>query len=200
MDYTKKKLPDLRKLAKERELKGYEDLERKELIEMLESSNKGPEKDLGKDDNARGSSGPELSEEEEDNKKEEDVEDEEAEEEKEEEDIKETESSIIEAINIERYPEGSKAAAMKKNLDSQPKISILVPLEGDKPGATFPVTLNSLRINILKGIYVSVPRQVAEVIMESQKQTREAIEGPMRKLAHDGLPMKLDGDIAPLQR
>ena len=171
-EYKGIKLPALRKIAEEKGLEDYEDLERNELIEALENA---------------------------DEESEEELEDEETEE-VEEEETEEPKSPIITGVSVGKAPEGSKAAAMKRNLDSQPKISILIPLEGDKVGSTFPVTLNGLRLNILKGMYVSVPKQVAEIVMNSQNQTREALEGPMRKLAHDGLPMKLDGDIGALSR
>jgi hypothetical protein len=37
------------------------------------------------------------------------------------------------------------------------------------------VILNGYRLNIRKGDYVMVPQQVAQVIMESQQKTQEAI-------------------------
>lgn len=178
-EYKGIKLPALRKIAEEKGLENYEDLERNELIEMLEKSDYEEDSD---------------EEETEDEAKEEgEEENEETPEEVEE----EPKSPIITGVSIARYPEGSKAAAMKSNLDKQPKISILIPLEGDKVGSTFPVTLNGLRLNILKGMYVAVPKQVAEIVMDSQNQTREALEGPMRK---DGSPMKLEGAFGPLER
>lgn len=172
-DYKGIKLPALRKIAEEKGLKDYEDLERDELIKVLEKSDT---EDEGKEENEETP---------------EEVEEDDGEVEE------EPKSPIITGVSIERYPEGSKAAAMKRNLDDQPKISILIPLEGAKVGSTFPVTLNGLRLNILKGTYVAVPKQVAEIIMESQNQTREALEGPMRR---DGSPMKLEGAFGPLER
>ena len=193
-DYKGIKLPALRKIAEDKGLEDYEDMERPELLDTLNSltdPDPTPEEDdetkEGVMDEVRfveSGEGLEVKEPEEDNLE---VEEEEK-------------SPIIKGISIERYPEGSKAASMKRKLDLQSKISIMIPLEGDKPGATFPVTLNGLRMNILKGMYVPVPKQVGEVIMESQNQTQEALAGPMRTLAHDGLPMRLDGDIGPLSR
>lgn len=182
------KLPALRKIAEEKELKDYEDLERNDLIKILKCSDKELEKKSGEEEEDKKSEEKEEKEEEEEDKKEEE----------EDEGIKEkSKSPIITGVSIEKYPKESKAEAMKNNLDKQSKISILIPLEGDKVGSTFPVTLNGLRLNILKGTYVAVPKQVAEIIMESQNQTREALEGPMRK---GGSPMKLDGVFGPLER
>jgi len=71
----------------------------------------------------------------------------------------------------------SKAEAMKRKLEAQPKIPIMIPLApGETEGSTQSVILNGYRMNIRKGMYVHVPQQVAEVIMESQQQTRQAIE------------------------
>jgi hypothetical protein len=70
-----------------------------------------------------------------------------------------------------------KAEIMKNKLDAQPKVPIMIPLApGETPGSTESVILNGHRINIRKGEYVHVPQQVAQVIMESQQQTRQAIE------------------------
>ena len=182
-EYKGIKLPALRKIAENKGLKDYEDLERPELLDKLNSLT-DPDPTPVEEVKVEDDEVEEVEEELADNLE---VEEEEK-------------SPILKGISIERYPEGSKASAMKKKLDSQSKVSILIPLEGDKPGTTFPVTLNGLRLNILKGMYVSVPKQVAEIVMESQNQTREALEGPIRTLAHDGLPMRLDGDISPLSR
>lgn len=65
-----------------------------------------------------------------------------------------------------------KAKAMKRHLDAQPKVQVLVPLSGtEKRGTVLPVTLNGYRFNVPKGVYVAVPQQVGEVIMESMNQT-----------------------------
>jgi hypothetical protein len=70
-----------------------------------------------------------------------------------------------------------KAQIMKAQLDAQPKVPIMIPLgAGETPGVTESVILNGYRLNIRKGEYVMVPQQVAQVIMESQKHTKEAIE------------------------
>jgi len=66
----------------------------------------------------------------------------------------------------------SKAEAMKENLHSQPKVTIMIPLEqGEPEGTRTSVTLNGYRYTIQKQVYVEVPIQVAEVVMNSQKQT-----------------------------
>lgn len=71
---------------------------------------------------------------------------------------------------------GGKAEIMRHKLASQPKVAIIIPLSpGEKEGSTESVILNGYRINVRKGIYVQVPQQVAQVIMESQQMTQEAI-------------------------
>jgi hypothetical protein len=70
-----------------------------------------------------------------------------------------------------------KAERMRQHLEKQPKVAIMIPLlPGEAEGSTESVILNGYRLNIRKGDMVMVPRQVAEVIMESQQKTREAIE------------------------
>ena len=69
----------------------------------------------------------------------------------------------------------TKAKKMRDQLHAQPKVTIMVPLEpGEAYGSTIPVTLNGYRYTIRKNVYVSVPEQVAKVIMESLKQTNAA--------------------------
>lgn len=88
----------------------------------------------------------------------------------------------------------SKAHAMKKHLEAQEKVSILIPLDpterqgvvewrtGAKGetyqvhvgGAIESVQLNGYKYFIPKGVYTQVPRQIAEVISRSQQQTLDA--------------------------
>ena len=88
----------------------------------------------------------------------------------------------------------NKAEAMKANLLSQEKVSILIPLDAGSQagvvewrvgkngesyqvhisGAIESVQLNGYKYFIPKGRYVQVPRQIAEVISRSQQQTLEA--------------------------
>lgn len=70
-----------------------------------------------------------------------------------------------------------KAEIMRRKLAEQEKVSIMIPLSpGEREGSTESVILNGYRLNIRKGSYVYVPKQVAEVIMESQQMTQEAIQ------------------------
>lgn len=69
----------------------------------------------------------------------------------------------------------TKAMKMREFLHSQPKVTIMIPLDpGENPNTTVPVTLNGYRYTIKKNVYVEVPKQVAEVIMNSLKQTTAA--------------------------
>lgn len=168
-EYKGIKLPALRKIAEEKGLDGYEDLEREALLEVLIAL------DLNETD-----PDPEPIVKEEDTKEEVS-------------EIKEEEEEETGAgVTGERTPVGSKAAEMKKRLALQDKITIMIPLEGkEKKGSTFPVTLNGYRVNIQKGVYVPVPKQVAEIVMESQKQTVAAADELKRV---DGTPVKIDGE------
>lgn len=75
----------------------------------------------------------------------------------------------------------SKAQKMKENLAEQEKIQIFVPLEGkEKPGTQLPVTLNGHRVNVPKGVYVKVPQQVAQIVMDSLNQTEASTNIPQR--------------------
>lgn len=63
------------------------------------------------------------------------------------------------------------AQKMKKHLEAQPKVSIMIPLDnGIKPEdakkVPFTVNLNGYKMDIPRGEYVDVPKQVADVIRE----------------------------------
>ena len=89
----------------------------------------------------------------------------------------------------------TKARIMRDRLDKQPKVRILLPLEGeDKPGVvewrTNPkngeryqqvisgafetVQLNGCKTIIPKGVYSEVPQQIADIIANSYQQTQMA--------------------------
>ncbi len=73
-------------------------------------------------------------------------------------------------------PAGSKAAKMKAELLSQPKIRFFIPrAPGESPTILQSVTLNGYRMDFPKQAYVDVPLQVAEVLAESLKQTDAAL-------------------------
>lgn len=63
------------------------------------------------------------------------------------------------------------AAKMKAHLDKQPKVSIMIPFEvGENPingkNVPFHCNLNGYALDIPRGIYVDVPRQIADMIKE----------------------------------
>ena len=89
----------------------------------------------------------------------------------------------------------NKAEAMRVKLEAQPKVRILVPLEGKETqgvvksyynektkrqeqkhisGAVQAVTLNGYMYLVPKGIYVEVAEQIAQVIQDKFNQTSEA--------------------------
>lgn len=90
------------------------------------------------------------------------------------------EVSEEEKIQIAEHHKG-KAQRMKESLAKQEKVSIFIPLEGkEKPGTQLPVTPNGYRVNIPKGVYIKVPRQIAEIVMESLNQTEQATQVSQR--------------------
>ena len=63
------------------------------------------------------------------------------------------------------------AQKMKAHLDAQPKVSIMIPFEvgenrENEKKVKFHVNLNGYALDIPRGVYVDVPRQVAEIIKE----------------------------------
>jgi len=97
-----------------------------------------------------------------------------------------------------RAPVGTKAEIMKASLAKQEKVSIIIPRESnDAEGSTFAVNLNGYRMNIQKGRYVSVPKQIAEMVMKHFDQTASADAFMIRK--EDGKSMRIDGSPSPLE-
>jgi hypothetical protein len=61
----------------------------------------------------------------------------------------------------------SKAEQMKDHLESQPKVSILIPLErGENKGSVQPFCINGYRFSVPKGVMTSVPEQVAQMVSD----------------------------------
>ena len=72
---------------------------------------------------------------------------------------------------------GSKADTMKKRLLLQDRVKILIPVEsGTDPSVKQSVNLNGYRLDLPKNTYIEIPQQIAEVIMNSQKQQIEALQ------------------------
>jgi hypothetical protein len=73
-------------------------------------------------------------------------------------------------------PEGEKAKLMAIHLAAQPKVSTYLPLEdGEKPGTAIRrLTRNGFVIEIVKGIYVDIPKQLHEEIQASDVATKKA--------------------------
>lgn len=66
----------------------------------------------------------------------------------------------------------AEAAETKKKLDKERRFSIMVPLDfGEKHGATKIVNINGYQLEILKNVYVEVPESVANLIMNSNRQS-----------------------------
>mgnify|MGYP001583112984 CR=1 FL=1 len=81
---------------------------------------------------------------------------------------------------------GSKAETMKAHLLAQPRVSIFIPrAEGEDATVRLSVNLNGYRLDLPKQQYLELPKQVAEVIMDSQKQQVKALQ-----------PYQISGDKA----
>ena len=90
-------------------------------------------------------------------------------------------------INHDRFDVGGKAESMFNNLCSQDKVRIFIPYEqGEKLGAIASPQINGLRVNILKGRYVEVPEQIAELMMNSLNQTAAIPNEVMTKNPYTG--------------
>lgn len=71
---------------------------------------------------------------------------------------------------------GSKAERMKVFLLSQRRINMLVPLpEGSSSKVPFSVTRNGYRLDFPTNTYIEVPEAVAEMIIDSNRQTVAAL-------------------------
>ena len=103
----------------------------------------------------------------------------------------------VESPNEKRVFEkeySSKADRMRTKLEGQPKVRVLLPLEGEEKqgivewrtdargiqkqihlgGAIDQVMLNGYKFIIPKGIYYDVPQQIAEVLSNAYNQTQNA--------------------------
>ena len=71
----------------------------------------------------------------------------------------------------------SKTERMKEALAKQPKVRIMIPREPKEPEGSFDtVVVNGYCYQIKKGVYVEVPEQIAQIIMDSRNETEEAFE------------------------
>jgi hypothetical protein len=159
-------------MAEEREIEGWEEMDKKALLVALEPSEKEPEVGLKNDI---------------ENDLDNEITDEELKPEP-------TKELVSEGIKESHVPVGSKAEAMREKLSKQPKVRILIPLGNEKIGAVLSVILNGYRLNIMKGVYVDVPEQVANVIMKSQKQTVSAMNNSLN-LSNPNHPKSRGGSV-----
>ena len=67
------------------------------------------------------------------------------------------------------------AAATKKILETEPKVSFIIPLmPGEKEGAYEIVNLNGYQVTIKKGVMVDIPRSIAEILANHYRITMSA--------------------------
>ena len=76
---------------------------------------------------------------------------------------------------------GSKAERMKAHLLAQPKVRIIVQKEQGEEGTTpLSVNLNGYRLDLPKNVYIDVPEQIADLVVNSQQQKENALNDPTR--------------------
>jgi len=75
-------------------------------------------------------------------------------------------------------PSGEKAVRMSKVLAEQPKVMTILPCEdGEIAGrAVCQKTINGFRVDIVKGVYVEIPKQLADEIQRSHRDTIKAYD------------------------
>ncbi len=75
-------------------------------------------------------------------------------------------------------PSGEKAVRMSQVLASQPKVMTILPCEdGEIAGkAVCRKTINGFVLNIVKGVYVEIPKQMADEIQQSYRDTIKAYD------------------------
>jgi hypothetical protein len=61
----------------------------------------------------------------------------------------------------------SKAEQMQEQLEKQPKVMILIPLErGEKKGAEQSFCINGYKMSVPKGVMTPVPEQIAQMVSD----------------------------------
>lgn len=75
---------------------------------------------------------------------------------------------------------------IKDKLSKQPKVRIIIPREkGESEGSYETVQINGYTLQIKKGVYVEVPQQVADIIMDSLDQTEKALAEASKRVSDD---------------
>lgn len=97
--------------------------------------------------------------------------------------------------SVEKNPKKEKQIAerpktdqeiIKEKLSKQPKVRIIIPRDkGESEGSYETVQINGYTLQIMKGVYVDVPQQVAEIIMESLNQTERALSEASKRVPDD---------------
>lgn len=80
-------------------------------------------------------------------------------------------------VKVDRFsPDNEDAMRMMQNLASQPKIRTRIPREKNEPiDAIASPILDSLRVNIRKGVSVEIPEQIADLIETAYYKTEQAL-------------------------
>jgi len=205
-----KKTAELRKMAEDKEIEGWEDMGREELLKALNPKEKPEEEEEEKEEvDLSELSMTELKEIAKEKgadikglrKKTDLIKAIKKAEKKEETSPKEKVEEKAEkkkdwgdGITEGHVPKGTKAQIMREHLLKQPRVKILIPFDsGEKPGVTVPFTLNGYRMNVAKGVYVDVPEQIADMVMKSQKQTVAALNHPLN-ITNPDHPKKKSGE------
>lgn len=173
-DLKSMKVGELRDLAEKSGVEGFEDMNKKQLAETLESSEAGDEGEGHQNDDVKDEGGEEPSADK-GGEKVGDSDDEDPDGDKEDDDGEVEMGKGVTEVADQDLSE--KALKMKAFLQKQDRVSVFLPLEdGEKRGTTKSVILNGFRLNILKGVRVQVPEQIADVIEDSMAAQTAALE------------------------
>jgi hypothetical protein len=108
-------------------------------------------------------------------------------------------------VKVDRFsPDNDDAVRMMQNLASQDVIRTRIPREAKEPvDAIATVILDSVRINILKGVSVSLPVQIADTIEDAYYKTEKALAPQIRnpfsgQMVEARMDKKSDTEVAQL--
>lgn len=64
---------------------------------------------------------------------------------------------------------------LRDKIMNEPREAVFIEKEANEPeGTVEPVIINGVRFNVMKGVYVDVPKTVAKIVRDSQQQTAQA--------------------------
>jgi len=93
---------------------------------------------------------------------------------------------IGDLIEDRRYQLRQKALAVRRHLQSQPLIRIMVPRDANESKeATQYYSINGFSFYLRKGVYQNVPEQIADLVSETYGQDAEIVASHPMNLANN---------------